>query len=172
MKMIESGESKIKLRRTFTPYVGLVYINAIITLFEIYASYKMMDWSFLRACLWLYLISIIYVLDATRYRISWDVIGVTMYTDWGKRTIKYEEMRSVKYETGSGADGKYLTRPFRRIVIHGNRKDSKAFVDVSLRHFEPKDISDLLREINRRRPELTIPWQPVCRSGELHLDFG
>ena len=159
--MSEPQETTVELRRTFTPYVGLVYINVAFTLFAIYVSFKVKDWSFLWTSLWIYAIWGIYVLLATRYRVSWNETGVTMYADWGKRTIEYKEISSVHYETASIADGKYGIRPFRRIVIHGHHRDPKAFVDVSLRHFDPKDIGALLVEINRQRPELTIPWQPV-----------
>jgi hypothetical protein len=159
--MIEPRVSTVQLRRTFTPYVGFFYINVAFTLLAICAAYKVKDWSLLYVPLLGYALWGIYVFLATRYRVCWDKTGVTMYADWGKRTIGYEEISTVRYETASLADGKYLTRPFRRIVIHGHRHDPKAFVDISLRHFDPKDISALLLEINRRRPELAIPWQPV-----------
>lgn len=160
-KMIDSNRSTTQLRRTFTPYVGLIYINVAFTLFAIFAAFKAKEWSLLYIPVVGYVLWSIYILLAAKYKVSWDDIGVTMYADWGKRTITYEEISSVRYETASVADGKYLTRPFQRIVIHGKRRDPTAFVDVSLRHFDLKDIGALLLEINRRRPELTIPWQTV-----------
>jgi hypothetical protein len=153
----------IMLRRTFTPYVGLIVINVVTTLIVIFIAFKANDLGQLKWVLPFYGIWGIYILLATRYRVGWDQIGVTMLADWGKRTVEYREISSVRYETARVADGHYGTRPFRRIVVRGRRQTPKAFVDVSLRHFEPKDICALLDEISRQRPDLSIPWQPVCR---------
>lgn len=149
------------LRRTFTPYVGLVYINVATTLGVVYVAYRVNDWHQLKVALLLYMICGVYVWFATRYRVSWGQDGITMYADWGRRTIEYCEISSVRYETASIVDGRYATRPFRRIVVRGSRQNPKAFVDVSLRHFEPVDIGALLTEISVQRPDLDIPWQTV-----------
>jgi hypothetical protein len=151
----------VRLRHTFTPYAGLCVIMGSISVLGIFTAFKVSDWSLLWIPFGCWGTLGVYVAFATRYRISWNESGVTMHADWGKRIVRFEEISSVCYETASLADGAYLSRPFRRIVIHGNRDNPKAFVDVSLRHFMPSDIEVLLTEISRRRPDLSIPWQPV-----------
>jgi hypothetical protein len=166
--MTAEFRSAVQLRRTFTPYVGLIFINAATTLIIVFIAFKANDWGQLKWSFLFFAIWGVYILLALRYRVSWDQTGVTMCADWGKRTVEYSQISSVRYETASLADGHYGTRPFRRIVIRGRRQNPKDYVDVSLRHFEPKDIAALLVEISKHRPDLAIPWKPVrrCLSDE------
>jgi hypothetical protein len=166
--MAQPVNPSVFLRRTFTPYVGGIVILASVHAFCIFVAFKQRSWEFIWVPFWVWGIFGVYVLDATRYRVSWNETGVTMYWDLGKRTIPFENITNIHYETASLSDGHYGTRPFRRIVIRGSRSDPKAFVDVSLRHFEPEDIDALLQEIHRCWPELTIPWQAV--RGYLSID--
>lgn len=151
-----------ELRRTFTPYAGGCVILCAFTLLELFAAIQLRDLSvFLWTCPPFWAIAALYVLLARRYRVLYSRDGVTMCWDFRKRTITYEDITSIRYETASLADGNFMTRPFRRIVIHGRRKDRNAYIDVSLRHFEPGDIEALFRELSGLRPDLTIPWKQI-----------
>jgi len=90
--------------------------------------------------------------------VLWDSNGVVMRASGiGERRIAYDSISEVKIERANANEFMTQARPFRRIVIHGNIQHQPTSIDVSLRHFAPKDIDELLAEIRVRRPDLTIP---------------
>jgi hypothetical protein len=74
-----------------------------------------------------------------------------------EKRIPYDEITEIKIERADVSEFMAQNRPFRRIVIHGNARDPGAFIDISLRHFQPRDIDEVLAEIRKRRPDLAVP---------------
>ena len=54
-----------------------------------------------------------------------------------------------------------MSRPFRRIVVSAGAgarvPESARRVDISLRHFDLRDIHELMAVIKARRPDLSLP---------------
>jgi hypothetical protein len=95
-----------------------------------------------------------------KYRVPWDETGVVMRASGGKRLIRYDEITEIKIERAKAGEFLIQSRPFRRIVIHGRKRDPTEYIDVSLRHFRPADIDELLAVIRSHRPDLTVPIVP------------
>ena len=150
----------MNLRRTITPYVGLTLIFAGITIFSVYVAHKTSQWDLMWGpAVILLLFPFAYLYFGLKYRILWDETGVYMRASGGpERHIRYEDITSIRNETAMSQ-----SRPFRRIVIHGHKRNPNAFIDVSLRHFRLDDIEELLAKIRTCRPDLVIPAIPAGR---------
>jgi|KBSMisStaDraftv2_1062788.scaffolds.fasta_scaffold1309316_1 hypothetical protein len=149
----------VELRRTITPYVGHTIILVGITVYLAYVAQKTSQWGLLwgAALLWP-LFAFAYFYFGLKYRVFWDETGVVMRASGLKeRRIRYEEISHVWYERANVTESLSQSRPFRRIVVWGHKRDPKAFVDISLRHFKLEDIRELLNSIRSHRLDLTIP---------------
>jgi hypothetical protein len=148
------------LRRTITPYVGQAVIFAGVTAFMVYPSSRTSEWDLMwgPAVIWGAFAVLIYI--GMKYRVLWDETGVVMRASGGKRLIRYDEITEIKIERAKAGEFLIQSRPFRRIVIHGRKRDPTEYIDVSLRHFRPADIDELLAVIRSHRPDLTVPIVP------------
>lgn len=156
------GRERVNLRHTVTPYVGYTIIFSGVTLYMAYVAVRASDWRWMDPAilLWLLFVPIIYF--GVKYRILWDDTGVYMRASGGpERHIQFDEITDIRYELAQSTEFLTQSRPFRRIVIHGHKRDPNAFIDVSLRHFRLEDIAELMTAIHEHRPDLAIPkWEP------------
>jgi hypothetical protein len=149
------------LGRTITPYVGQTVIFAGITAFMVYTGLKTSQWGLMwgTTVIWGAFAVLIYI--GMKYRVLWGDAGVVMRASGGpERLIRYDEITEIKIERAQGSEFVAQSRPFRRIVIHGQKQHPKEYIDVSLRHFRPADIDELLAVIRTRRPNLAVPTVP------------
>jgi hypothetical protein len=155
-------DQKLKpLRRTVTPYTGQIVIFSVITIFLLFVAYRSSQWAFAWSTIVIWAGFAVMVYFGLRYGVLWDGTGIVMRASGlPERRIRYDEIREVKIEMAQLHDLLAQSRPFRRIVVHGYRGDPNAFVDVSLRHFRPGDIDELLAAIRTHRPDLTVPTVP------------
>ena len=147
------------LRRTIQPYVGQTLILVLVTAFAVFESVTSSDWRFMLApAVFLPLYGIYFLYFGLKYRVFWNEERVVMRARGGPdHQVRFDEITSVKKETSSAADVLAQSRPFRRIVVAGRANDPEARVDISLRHFDLRDISQLLTAIHCHRPDLDIP---------------
>jgi hypothetical protein len=152
-------EELIPLRRTFQPYVGQTLILVIATAFAVYGSVASSHWKIMWApAVYWPLFGIYFFCFAMKYKVLWNKASVVMHASGGpERCIHFDEITSVKYEVSSASDMLAQSRPFRRIVVCGRKNDPNARVDISLRHFDLNDISQLLTALHAHRPDLDIP---------------
>jgi len=150
-------EVATSLRRTVTPYLGQTTILAGVTVSLFYIAEKKSAWGLLWAAMLFWLLFAAYVVFfGMRYRILWNSECVMMLASGGPETrIRFDEIARIKKEVGQPSEFFAQARPFRRVVIYGGTRD--AHIDISLRHFEPRDIDELLVEIRKRRPDLSVP---------------
>ena len=149
----------LNLRRTTTPYVGQSMILVGVTILLLCVALKKQQWDLLwgAGLVWALYGSYVF-LFGMKYRVSCDEEGVNMKASGGPaRSIRFEDINEVCYETARAHEYLSQARPFRRIVIHGRPHDPNGRIDVSLRHFRSKDIDELLKTIRERRPDLTLP---------------
>jgi hypothetical protein len=153
------SEANLKaLRRTITPYVGQTLILAGVTAFCAYVAFKKSEWEFLWviALIWA-LFGLYVVLFGLKYRVLWDGSGVVMRASGGpERRIQFDEVSEIDLELGASQ-----SRPFRRLVVYGDKGNPDEFVDVSLRHFRLEDIRELVEAIRAHRPDLALPVLPM-----------
>jgi hypothetical protein len=149
----------VPLRRTIQPYFGQTLILVLVTAFAVFESVTSSDWSFMWGpAVFLPLCGIYFLYFGLQYRVFWDKECVVMRASGGpERRIRFDEITTVKYEVSSAKEVVAQSRPFRRIVVCGREDDPTARVDISLRHFELKDIDQLLTTIHERRPDLDVP---------------
>jgi hypothetical protein len=152
------GDGLKPLGRTITPYRAQIVIFSVITIFFLFEAHRLSQWGFAwpPAVIWAGFAILIYF--GLRYRVLWDGTGVLMRASGiGERRIQYGEITEIKIERAGVSEFLTQARPFRRIVIYGNARHPAAFIDISLRHFQPPDIDELLAEIRTRRPDLAVP---------------
>jgi hypothetical protein len=144
-----------------TPYVGQIIIFAAITIFLLVVAYRSSQWGLMwsSVVIWLGFAATVYF--DLRYRVLWDESGVVMRASGiQEKRIEYDEITEVKIERADVTEFLAQSRPFRRIVVCGPRGHKEGWIDISLRHFRPQDIDELLNEICIRRPDLAIPAIP------------
>lgn len=149
------------LGRTITPYIGQTIIFASVTGFMIYVGLRTPQWGFILApaLIWALFAILIYV--GMKYQVLWGETGVVMRASGGpERLIRYDEITEIRIERAQASEFLAQSRPFRRIVIQGRKRHPNEYVDVSLRHFRPADIDELLTAIRTHRPDLAIPTVP------------
>jgi hypothetical protein len=154
-----TSDAFIPLRRTIQPYVGQTLILLAVTAFLVYVSATSSDWNFMwgPAVYWP-LFGVYFFYFGMKYKVLWDEESVVMYASGGpERRIRFDEITSVKKEISSVSDILAQSRPFRRIVVYGRKHHPDARVDISLRHFDLKDIDQLLTAIRIYRPDLDVP---------------
>ena len=147
------------LRRTFTPYIGLMLILSGVTVFSIWVVYKTSQWGLLwsMAVIWP-LTAFAYGYFGWKYRILWDETGLFMQASGGpERHFLFDEIVDVRVEVAGVSELASQSRPFRRIVVYKNKRSPTGFIDISLRHFRLDDVRELLEEVQRRRPDLSVP---------------
>jgi len=150
------------LGRTITPYVAQTIIFASVTGFMIYMGLRTSQWGFLwtPTLIWALFAALIYI--GMKYRVLWDETGLIMRASGvPERLIRYDEITEIRIEKAQVGEFLVQSRPFRRIVIRGHKRHPHDYIDVSLRHFRPADIDELLAVIRAQRPDLavpTIPW--------------
>ncbi len=147
------------LKRTVRPYVGLAVIFVGFTVFCILVFVKTSESSFLWLPIVPWLLFGVFILCfGMKYKVFWDEESVIMRASGGsERRVPFDEITSVRKEVSSASDVLAQSRPFRRIVVCGRKNDPNARVDISLRHFDLDDISQLLTAIHAHRPDLDIP---------------
>ena len=147
------------LRRTVTPYIGQTVIIAGVTILLVYVAQKKLQWDLLWAVavIWVLFASYVFFF-AMKYKVLWNEAGVTMTASGGPaRNIRFDEITEIRYETASASEFLSQSRPFRRVVIVGRRRDPHASIDISLRYFEAEDIDRLLMAIGKQRPDIALP---------------
>jgi hypothetical protein len=154
-KPLNSDRKLEPLRRTITPYRGQIVIYSVITILSLFVAHRSPQWPFAWTLIVIWAGLAVSVYFGLRYSVLWDGTGVVMRASRVERHIRYDEITEIKVETAPAQ-----SRPFRRIVVHGDRRDPNAFVDISLRHFRPSDIDELLAVIRTRRPDLLVPAIP------------
>jgi len=151
----------VPLGRTTTPYRGPAVIFSVITIFLLFEAYRSSQWglAWSTIVIWAGFAGIVYF--GLRYRVLWDETGVVMRASGGpERLIRYDEITEIKIERAKDSEFLAQSRPFRRIVIHGRKRDPNEYIDVSLRHFRPTDVDELLDVIRSHRPDLAVPTVP------------
>jgi hypothetical protein len=149
------------LGRTITPYVGQALIFAGVTAFMVYTGLRTSQWGLMwgPVVIWGGFAVLTYI--GMKYRVLWDETGVVMRASGVlERLIRYDEITEIKIERAQVSEFLIQSRPFRRIVIHGRKRHPNEYIDVSLRHFRPTDIDELLAVIRTHRPDLTLPTVP------------
>jgi hypothetical protein len=156
------GDHGLKpLGRIITPYRAQIVTFSVITIFFLFEAHRLSQWGFAwpPALIWAGFTVLVYF--GLRYRVLWDGTGVLMRASGiGERRIQYDETTEIQIERAGVSEFLAQARPFRRIVIHENARHPASFIDISLRHFQPRDIDELLREIRIRRPDLVVPSVP------------
>jgi hypothetical protein len=153
------------LRLTVSPYIGQTLILSMVTIFALWVAYAKQQWGFF----WIFLVWVLwasYILFfGLKYRVYWNDVGVVMRASGGPdRHIGFSEITKIQYETAKTNEFLSQSRPFRRIVIFGDKHDHNARIDVSLRHFRIQDIKNLISAIGERRPDIKIPPIPFPHS--------
>jgi hypothetical protein len=157
----------VPLRRTIQPYLGLAVIFAGFTVFCVLVFVKTSQSSFL----WLPIVpwalfGVFTFCFGLKYKVLWDNQRLVMRASGGAdRCIRFDEITSVRKEVSSPSDVLAQSRPFRRIAVYGRKQEPDARVDISLRHFDLKDIAQLLAAIRTSRPDLDIPTIHVGKAG-------
>ena len=161
--MVENG--LVALRRTIAPYVGQTVIFTAITAFCAYEGHKLKDWNVLWVPVVIWGCYAVLLGIGLKYIVLWNDTEVVMRASGlAERHIGFDEISAIRYELAGVSEFLSQSRPFRRVVIHGRKHDTKAFIDISLRHFRLNDIEELLAAIHERRPDLTFPLIPRVRS--------
>jgi len=145
----------MELRRTITPYFGILIILTIVTSI-VFVKAQGIDELKALAVIWIPFL--FYYLVGNSYRI-FLIDKAVIQKGFGVKTfvIAAEDIRDIKEEASLGETRSFLVqRPYQRIVI-SSRKDPKGYIDVSLRHFKMQDIVKLLSEIHAMRPDLKLP---------------
>jgi hypothetical protein len=147
------------LKRSVDPYVGFAVILFGVTGLTVFVSLKTHSWAPLEAMPlgWLFFVVIVYI--GTRYRILWRDGEVVQRASGGTDvSIRTDEITRIEQETSDVGTALGMRRPFRRITIYAEKSygDGK-FIDVSLKHFATDDVHKLMRAIQDRRPDLTLP---------------
>lgn len=157
---MSSRNPLVPLRRTFRPYAGQCIILTLVTVIAVIAAIKSSDYKFLWAGLFSWILFGIYVAYfGLRYKVLWDRMHVAMRASGvPERCIPFNEISSIRYEIAPPDEWFAQSRPFRRIVVHGQTHDSDARIDISLRHFRLEDINQLLAAIHEHRPDIEIPY--------------
>jgi len=156
----------VPLRRTIQPYLGLTVIFAGFTVFCVLVFIKTSQSPFL----WLPIVPWVLFGAFTfcfglKYRVFWDNQRLVMRASGGAdRCIRFDEIISVRKEISSASDVLAQSRPFRRIVVCGRKQNPDARVDISLRHFDLRDIAQLLAAIRASRPDLDIPTIQIGKA--------
>jgi len=146
------------LRRTITPYRGQILIFSVITIFTLLVAFRSSQWGlvWLPIVIWLGFAVLVYI--GLRYKVLWDGNGVVMRASGlRERRIQYDEITEIKVERAHVSEFLAQARPFRRIVVYGNAGHPVVFIDISLRHFQPRDIDELLAKIRVCRPDIAVP---------------
>lgn len=146
------------LGRTLTPYLAQIVIFTTITIFLLFVAYRKSQWALAWAPIVIWGGYSILVYLGLRYRVLWNSDGVVMRASGiGEKRISYDSISEVKIERANASEFMTQARPFLRIVILGDVQYQPTTIDISLRHFAPRDIDELLAEIRVRRPDLTVP---------------
>jgi hypothetical protein len=142
-----------------TPYVGWTAILFLATMLDFYVAEKKQEWAllWLVALFWT-LFAIYIVLFGLKYKILWNEKEVVMRASGGpERHIGFDEISQIETETAHVSEFLSQSRPFRRIVIYGEKRNLSKRIDISLRHFRHDDIEQLLATIRNHRPDLNLP---------------
>jgi hypothetical protein len=132
-------------------------IFSAITIFLLLVAYRTSQWglAWSPVAIWGGFAVIVYF--GLRYRVLWDETGVVIRASGiGERRIEYDQISEIRIERAAANEFLAQARPFRRVVIYGNAVHPES-IDISLRHFQPRDIDELLGEIHLRRPDLVVP---------------
>lgn len=157
--MSEGKQSK-NLRRVINPYAGIVLILSVVTIGLLTISARSRQWGLMYSVAigWIGFLYLLYV--GLKYKISWGHGVIRQEASGGEPVaIAFSDISAIKLESGKGAELLRAARPFRRLSIYSNEADGERFIDVSLKHFAASDIRELVRAINKDRPELSVPKQ-------------
>ena len=154
-----SGDGRrVFLRRTVSPYLGQIVILVLVTGFSFVIAARTHEWKFLFAVAAIWLLFSGLVFAALKYRISWGTDGICQEASGGRVCVAYEDITRVVSEVARPTEYASAARPFRRIAIYAEgTAGSDRFIDVSLKHFAPADIRELMQAIRKRRPDLPLP---------------
>jgi len=154
---VNSSTQARALRRTLAPYALYAAIFALGVLLIIAISIKLQQWTPLAFLpLLAFFVSGFAYLNL-KYSITWDDKVIRQQA--GQRddvVIPLSEITDVCLET-SGMGIAQSSRPSRRIAIYQKSDSALKAIDVSLKHFRREDIATLLSDINKARPDLSLP---------------
>jgi hypothetical protein len=143
------------LKRSIKPYIGELLIIIIITIGLIYTSIIRSTLAPLELAFVGLLLTVATHYADFRYRIVWRNGEIErVATNNSITSIKASDISRVVLEESNPAAMLALTRPMRRIAIYGKERER---LDVSLKHFVPADIRQLMRVIHEQRPDLALP---------------
>jgi hypothetical protein len=141
--------------------VADLVIFSTVTLFCLFIAIWKAEWSMLWGLLVIWSSFAVLLYIGLKYRVLWDADGVVVRASGGsERRIQYVAITEIKIETAGAAEGAAQSRPFRRIVVYARMRHPAEFIDISLRHFRPEDIDELLNEIRKQRHDLVVPDLP------------
>ncbi|HEX3673827.1 MAG TPA: hypothetical protein VHU87_06100 [Rhizomicrobium sp.] len=148
------------LRRTIDPYLGTLVILALVSAGVWAEAFAIRSWQMALAVPVIWALFGVQFYISSRYRISWTGEAIRQQAGGGGDVrIAYGDITRVasEFEVPSRHGP---TRPMRRIAIYaGQPRHKQTFIDISLKHFAADDIAALMREIQSRRPDLTLPPQ-------------
>ena len=147
------------LRRSFGPYISLLIIFSVLTVWSAVMSVRTGQWQIVESTSigWFFFAVIVFI--GTRHRIFWrDGVIVQKASGMSDVSIKTDEITRVEQETSDVGTALAMRRPFRRIVIYAEKSHGEGkHIDVSLKHFVADDVRKLMRAIHARRADLTLP---------------
>jgi len=161
---------KLELRHSAGPYIEVLVLYALILSFLIIMSAthdtlnKLIGPIVVLTTTFLIFISF-WIFTNRRYRIIADGDALLMKSvsllgsSKSLISIKFSDITSIKKEVSDVNTAAQLRRPFRRIAIYSEGRNSNEIdcIDVSLKHFKIGDVRKLMEEIHNRRPDLVVP---------------
>lgn len=151
-----NNQDTFALRHDLGPVLGL---PIIILPWLMFGAITSNDWKSILPIaiffLFLFLIIAWFQLD---YRIWWkDSTIFQKATGGGITAIKPDEIRQIQQEKSDAQTLFAMRRPARRITIYAETHEGPKVIDVSLKHFNTRDIRKLMKMIHEQRPDLDMP---------------
>lgn len=147
--------SEKALRLTLTPYIGQLIIIFVTTSFLFFVALFKDAWGlfYMMSVAWAFFALFVYI--ATRYRIYWTEDHIRRQASGGPDAIiAIKDIAEVIEERATAGEMVAQSAPFRRIRVSDR---SGQHINISLRHFRPEDIRELMRWVQKCRPDLTLP---------------
>lgn len=153
-----TDEIEFALRRSTAPYRTLGLIFFAILLWGFIMSYRSGKWGTFESAVFVFGFYFLYVLVGLWYRVGLRD-GVIWERAFGLRriSIKIEDITAVGREISDAKTLVAMNRPYDRIAVQGIVKGQKTTIDVSTKHFVAADIRQLMRFLQKQRPDLALP---------------
>jgi hypothetical protein len=157
--MINPQNELSSLRRKLRPYVVFAVPIGAVSVFLIYLGIAKHDTSslVLAVVVWLGFVPMWAIMY--RYAIFWNDNEIRMRA-FGvpSATLRISDIQRITHERSNVGQLLQVSRPSPRLSFYGPLMSGRpGVIDISLRHFEPKSIRDLLTAVSHARNDLAIP---------------